>query len=87
MHLPYAHSSLTKDTYKNQVHLETSGGGEGEASYLFILKVKGLTFFLCIFFSKYLQVKHKPTAEKSLLSGFYYLTDPDAPMHNDLSGF
>lgn len=44
MHLPYAHSSLTEDTYKNQVHLETLGGG-GRASYLFILKVKGLTFF------------------------------------------
>lgn len=25
MHLPYAHSSLIADTYKNQVHLETSG--------------------------------------------------------------
>lgn len=84
MHLPYAHFSLTEDTYKNQVHSATLGK---KASYLFILKVKGLTFFLCIFFSKYLQVKHKPTAEKSLLSRFYYLTDPDAPMHNDLSWF
>lgn len=83
MHPPCAHSSLTEDTYKNQVHLETSG----EKSFILILKVKGLTFFLCIFFSKYLQVKHKPTAEKSLLSRFYYLTDPDAPVHNDLSWF
>lgn len=26
MHLPYAHSSLTEDTYKNQVHSATLGG-------------------------------------------------------------
>lgn len=38
MHPPYAHSSLTKDTYKNQVHLETSGGGGGS---LILIYFKG----------------------------------------------